>query len=96
MTTIDTEGELEIWFWNEIANTTNLHTEEEGDDVELALEESRRERAVSPEVFKTQIKWNKEGVVHTGDLHTTAYTQGTYTQGTYTRGMNCGHTHGAT
>lgn len=92
MTTSDTEGELEIWFWNESANKSNLHTEEEGDDVDgLALEESRRERAVSPEVCKTQIKWNKEGGVHKGDLHSTAYTQGTYT-----RGINWGNTHGAT
>lgn len=38
--------------------------EEEGDDVnrlDLDLEESRTERAVSPKVCKTQIRWNKDG-----------------------------------
>lgn len=52
------------WFWNESANETNSDTEEEGDDIDgldLDLKESRTKRAVSPEVCKTQIRWNKEG-----------------------------------
>ena len=62
--TTDTEEEEETWFWNESANETNSDTEEDGDDVDgldLDLEESRTERAVSPGACKTQIKWKKEG-----------------------------------
>ena len=41
-----------------------MDTEEEEDDVDeldLEEEESRTKRVVSPDVRKTQIKWNKEG-----------------------------------
>lgn len=42
--------------------TSKSATGEEGDDVDkldLEEEESRTEKAVSPEVPKTEIKWNK-------------------------------------
>ena len=62
--TSDTEDESETWFWHESANETNSDTEEEGDDVaesDLDLEEPRIKQAVSPDVSKTEIRWNKEG-----------------------------------
>lgn len=62
--TSDTEDELEIWFWYKSANKTNSDTEEEGDDVvksDLDLEEPKIKQAVSPDVSKTEIRWNKEG-----------------------------------
>ena len=62
--TSDTKDELETWFWHESANETNLDTEEEGNNVaksNLDLEEPRIKQTVSPDVSKTEIRWNKKG-----------------------------------
>lgn len=60
--TSDTEDESGTWFWNESAKESGSYTKEEEDDDEnesdLEVEESR---AVSPEVPKKEIKWNKKG-----------------------------------
>ena len=61
--TSDTEDKLETWFWHESANETISDMEEEGDNVaksDLDLEEPRIKQAVSPDVSKTEIRWNKE------------------------------------
>ena len=64
--TSDTKAESGTWFWNESPNESDSDTEEgvdkgeEGKDNESnpEIEESRVERAVSPEI---EIRWNKEG-----------------------------------
>ena len=68
--TSDTEGEAATWFWNESPNESDSDTEEgeskdeeEESDNELGLEveESRTNKAVSPEPPKKEIKWDKRG-----------------------------------
>lgn len=62
--TTDTEDESGTWFWNESANETDSDTEEEGNgnhENDLEGNESRTEEAVSSEVPKVEIKWNREG-----------------------------------
>ena len=55
----DTKGESEAWFWNKSANETDSDTEEEGnddvDELDVDIEESRTEQAVSPEARKAEI-----------------------------------------
>lgn len=61
--TTDTEDESGTWFWNESANETDSDTEEEGNgnhENDLEGNESRTEEAVSSEVPKVEIKWNRE------------------------------------
>lgn len=64
-TTFDTsnmEDKSGTWFWKKSANESGSNTKErENDDKnesDLELDESR---AVSLEVLKKEIKWNKEG-----------------------------------
>ena len=65
--TSNTEGGLGAWtsgFGMKVPMRQIRTTEEKGnnaDKLDLEEEESRTEQAVSPEVRKTQIKWNKEG-----------------------------------
>lgn len=63
--TSDAESDSEIWFWNESANETNSDPQEEGnddgDESDTEEEEPQTEQAVSPAIFKKEIKWNREG-----------------------------------
>ncbi len=58
------EDEFRTWFWNESANKMDSNTKEEGNgnhENDLKGNKSRIKEAVSSEVPKVEIKWNKEG-----------------------------------
>ena len=58
------ESKPEFWFWNESINKSNSDLEEKNNDIDernLEKKHSKIERAVSPEVPKKELKWNKEG-----------------------------------
>ncbi len=58
--TTDTEHESGTWFWNESANEISPDSEEGGhsdvNELDTELEQSRIERAASPEIRPVEIK----------------------------------------
>lgn len=68
--TNDTEGESGTLFWNDSANESGSdkeagededEEEDDGHELGMEMEESRTEKAASPEGPKREVKWNKEG-----------------------------------